>query len=390
MRITSSNTNTQSQSLAADSASEQRVARESHAVNSSTQSEQSSDSISRSEFTNSAGDIARLLNNGSMASGDEQPIENNESEFSGPDMPPNIEYDHEFEGNNIGFFAPAEDLDIHITGNNNHVDVHGRSLVVVEGFNSTVNASGKNNVVLLYGKGHRVTLGDGIYNGAVIFGRGHTVNGSDGMNIIEANGVFHTVYAGGGNDDLRVQRGGEGTVIHAGEGDDWLNTGIAEGIEFYGDEGNDIVDLSSGTKNNLIHGGSGEDHFRIHAHSVGSEIHGDEGNDLFELSSGARDHVAFGGSGDDTFVGSAFDGSELHGGTGYDTIELDLPFTDSLVIERAPINPDFPNPGNDPVYVLRANAGGPVALTFSGAEHIQFDGGSAEPDGQGGWTLSAG
>ena len=127
------------------------------------------------------------------------------------------------------------------------------------------------------------------------------VNGTCGDDLIfVGNNADVTVYAGGGNDDIRGGWGAGHTVtVYGGAGDDSIHVNPDKRLVAYGEAGND--DIEGGNADDILNGGIGNDELR--GSNGGNILVGDAGNDILD----SRD-----------WGNQAFEPDWVIGGTGWD------------------------------------------------------------------------
>jgi Ca2+-binding RTX toxin-like protein len=109
-----------------------------------------------------------------------------------------------------------------------------------------------------------------------------------------------TVYAGGGDDDVRGGWGAGHTVtVYGGAGDDSIHVNPDKRLVAYGEGGDD--DIEGGSADDIVNGGSGNDH--LTGGNGGNVLVGEAGNDVLD----SRD-----------WGSQAFEADWLIGGTGWD------------------------------------------------------------------------
>jgi hypothetical protein len=88
-----------------------------------------------------------------------------------------------------------------------------------------------------------------------------------------------TVYAGGGDDDIRGGWGAGHTVtVHAGAGNDSVHVNPDKRLVAYGEAGND--ELEGGNADDILNGGSGND--ELVGSNGGNVLVGDTGDDILD------------------------------------------------------------------------------------------------------------
>jgi Ca2+-binding RTX toxin-like protein len=169
-----------------------------------------------------------------------------------------------------------------------------------------------------------------------------TYYGTAGPNIINASDLADTVFAYGGDDEVRGNAGND--TIHGHEGNDLLYGGAdfdkiyggvggdtiyggLDGDELYGGDGNDIIHVGGGRGTegtDIAYGGAGDDILDVGPGWYGSNdidplqiFHGGSGND--QISGGRGSDHLYGGNHNDTLNGGQ-DGDELTGGAGADIL----------------------------------------------------------------------
>ena len=100
---------------------------------------------------------------------------------------------------------------------------------------------------------------------------GQTLNGTCGADTFYV-GQYKTVwvYAGGGDDTIKVGWGGGKVEVHGGDGNDYIHNGGDKQVVAYGDAGNDT--LLGGSYTDQLHGGSGTDTGYVGAGDVTSSL----------------------------------------------------------------------------------------------------------------------
>jgi len=111
------------------------------------------------------------------------------------------------------------------------------------------------------------------YNGQVI----HGTCGADLIKVGPYKNV--TIYAHGGNDDVRAGWAGTGQLeVHLGTGDDSLANNGTQSVLAYGDEGNDTMEGST-TYHDTLNGGSGNDTLDAWGGGPADDVIGGTGTD---------------------------------------------------------------------------------------------------------------
>ena len=100
---------------------------------------------------------------------------------------------------------------------------------------------------------------------------GQTLNGTCGNDTFVI-GQYKTiwVYAGGGDDTIKVGWGGGKVEVYGGSGNDYIHNGGDKQVIAYGESGNDT--LLGGSFKDQLHGGSGTDTAYVGAGDTTSSI----------------------------------------------------------------------------------------------------------------------
>ncbi len=187
----------------------------------------------------------------------------------------------------------------------------------VEGFtgNDTIDATGQQNQILIWGNSgaDSITGGDG--NDILLGGTGRDVIfGGDGNDTILGEAGDDTMSGGAGNDVFYLNSSGD-SIADGGADYDVATVNNAAGVSLAvggwtsverveGFTGNDTIDATGATDTRLLWGNAGQD-----------EITGGAGDDI--LLGGDGNDVLFGGDGADTMQGGTGNDT-FHGGDGAD------------------------------------------------------------------------
>jgi uncharacterized delta-60 repeat protein len=146
-----------------------------------------------------------------------------------------------------------------------------------------------------------------------------TINGTT-MKFLRTKVKHVFVYAGGGNDVVKLDARRCGIFVDAGSGDDDVRILAGNTADLEGGSGNDFLSAAgvdgTFTGGAYIRGGAGNDH--IIGTKYSDNLGGDSGNDTLE--GGDVHDLLAGGKGDDLLIGGA-GGDSLRGGPGNDTLD---------------------------------------------------------------------
>jgi Ca2+-binding RTX toxin-like protein len=127
------------------------------------------------------------------------------------------------------------------------------------------------------------------------------VHGTCGNDLIFLSDNAATVYAYGGDDDIRAGWGGKTVTLHLGAGNDEVSNNGDKKVIAYGEAGNDI--LEGGHLDDALFGGEGHDD--LFGGPGANSLHGGNGSDFLDSTSSLDDDAAdfvYGGAGADVAI----------------------------------------------------------------------------------------
>ena len=237
-------------------------------------------------------------------------------------------------------FASSSSKNVPISGGN------GKDIIAVSGTNITI-VGGADNDSISTNNAQKVKIYAGVGNDSLrISGKSISASAGDGndyIDIYNSNAKNISVDAGKGKDTISVNA--TNVTVNGGAGNDSIRfNSKSNNVKIYAGDGNDKI-YGTGGKNITISGGNGNDSISI---SSGSNISivGGNGNDTIR-NSASKSRIE-GGVGADRIYNSASSVS-INGGSGNDIISI------SSSAKNVVINYDARSGGNDTIYGFNAD-----------------------------------